>query len=129
MLPCRFLNCPSSFVFFVLSLRKMVESSSLGKSSGDSCSVSSFSKQFFGFSVIISLMVFGFLPNTCSNGLVLLAAAAVLRANSNRARSVFPRSVIIVLSALNLSLSVLIKRSIFPFPRWSRIGHSICLMK
>ena len=122
MLPCRFLNCPSSFVFFVLSLRKMVESSSLGKSSGDSCSVSSFSKQFFGFSVIISLMVF-------ANGLVLLAAAAVLRANSNRARPVFPRSVIIVLSALNLSLSVLIKRSIFPFPRWSRIGHSIYLMK
>ena len=74
-------------------------------------------------------MVFGFLPNTCSIGLSLLAAAAVLRAINNRARPAFPRSMTIVVSAVNLPLCVLFKRSIFPFPRWSRTGHSMCLMK
>ena len=129
MLPCLFLNCPSSFVFFVLSRKKMVESSSLGKSYGVSCSASSVSKQVFGLSDIICFMVFGFLPNTNSNGLFLLTAATVLRANSNQAKPAFPCSVTIVLSALNFSLSVLIRRSIFPFPRWSRTGHSMCLIK
>ena len=105
----------------------MVESSSFGNSSGDSFRASSFSEQVFGFSVMISFMVFGLRTNTCSNGLILMAAAAVLRTNSNRARPAFPRSMIIDFSALNLSLIVLIRRSIFPFLRWSPIGHSMCL--
>ena len=53
MVPCRFLNCRSSWVFFVLFLRNMVESSSF-MNWGD-YHASLFSKEFFGSSVTTSL--------------------------------------------------------------------------
>ena len=123
------LNCPSIFVFLVFSLINTVESSSFGKSSGDICIALSVSKQVFGFSVRRVFIVFGLRPNASSNGLLLLAAKAVLRANRRRANPAFPFSVNIDFSARRHSLIVRISRSIFPFPRWSRTGHSICFMK
>ena len=115
-------------MFLVLSRKKVVKSSSLGNSSGVSRSCLSFSKYFIGFSVSIRFTVFGFLPNTRSNGLLPLAVAAVLRPNKRCERPVVPLFKIIVLSALSRLFSLLMRRFILPFPRWSRIGHSICCM-
>ena len=74
-------------------------------------------------------MLFGFFPNTRLYGLLPLVVAAVLRANRRRDGHVVPLFRMIVLSALSRSFKVLIRRSVSPFPRWSRIGHSTCFMK
>ena len=106
-----------------------MESSSFGNSSGDSCSCLSFYKPLFGLSVNILFRVFGFFSNTRSYGLLPLAVAAVLKANRRHDKPAVPLCKMIVLSALSRSFKVLIRRSIFQFPRWSRIGHSTCFMK
>ena len=128
MRPFLCLKWLSSFVFFVLFLIRIVESVSFGSlllrvvvrcRSPNSVSVF----------LLIFFMVFGFCPNTFSNGLLPLVAAAVRRANRRRFKPAFPFSVIIVFSALMRSFIVRISLSTLPFPRWSLIGHSTCEMK
>ena len=107
--------------------------SSLERSSGDSCSVYSkiLTKVYFGFSVIILFIVFGFQPISFSNGLILLAIAAVLKSNKRRDEPVFLYSITMDLSvsSIQYQFHVLFSRLIFPLSQRSRTGHSKCWMK
>ena len=105
-----------------------VESSSRGKSSGDSWRVLLISKQALGFSIGIYLMMFGFCPNTFSNGLLYwLPRPAVRRANRRRVNPKFLLGLSLIF--LMRSYIVRIRCSFFPFPRGSRYGHSMSFMK
>ena len=122
--PLFFLKVPSSFEPRALSLTRIDESRSSWKSEGLKSKLGSCSEISNNPFTRFDFTVLGFRPICFSNGELPSFSLFTLSEYRISDRPDLSFVKIICLFVRNRSFIVLIKRSIFPFPLWSRTGHT-----